>query len=114
MASRHRLSATLSSRKAFLPFDLTLNQSHFLEKQMDVILDNIYLFPLEWRKFILGTCRMQVSPKTNYHLVSAAYYLPPTIEVEVPTFGDQHFLHFTANLSDVIHILDLFAGLTIA
>jgi len=75
MSSLHRLSITLTQRRALLPY--SLHDSPPFVTPLVCLVDNIFFFPILWRKFILNTCRIQKDPKTNQALRAMLSDLEP-------------------------------------
>lgn len=82
MSTERRLSSTLRSFSEFYsnPILLPLDNPPAGVSPLVVLVDNVFFFPLEWRKYILEFCRIQASQTTNEALVElAASVLPRDI-----------------------------------
>jgi len=52
------------------------------ESPLLIIIDNIYYFPMDWRKLMLDFCRIQVPVFQNAHL-SASFYAISRPEIDI-------------------------------
>jgi hypothetical protein len=85
MSESSRISVILRSgatiRKSFIaPYRLSSTTA----PPLIALIDNVYFFPLTWRKFIVDTCRIQQDPFSNAHLLHSYNQLVETTRVDIP------------------------------
>jgi len=78
------------------PLSFTTSQ----ETPLITLIDNIYFFPISWRKFIVDTCRIQKSTDSNCHLLASFDELvettiSPILLSNVINRGMTYFLRIT-------------------
>jgi hypothetical protein len=71
MTSHHRLSITLHQHKSLLPYALNALPDHVTP--LVCLVDNLFFFPLSWRKFILDACRVQAQVSAHYYDLISRY-----------------------------------------
>jgi hypothetical protein len=104
MAQEYRLSTTLFQTKWSKPLPLS-GASSTLNTPLVALCDNVYFFPLSWRKFILDTCRIQAPIHTNKHIQQLSADVSP--KELLFSFGTQPNTQiYQASFDDVLSLLD--------
>lgn len=111
-----RLAVTLtnSSPRRYIPYSLydpTPDLSPLI-----CLIDNIYFFPLSWRKFIISTCRLQKQILSNKHLsLEYACLEPHDIHMDIMRKDiDSISIPYSCDKAQLLLFLDMITPSTIA